>query len=91
VPWVFFSFSLSRTAERLTWIPSSDSVYFSSKDSCREGFKIRVDRRVIHPPFFNLRKNVALDEGFDLNINDCSHIHACSSNAKLKPSVSGTK
>jgi hypothetical protein len=91
VSWVFFAFSLPCATEWLTWISSNDPVYFSSKDSCREGFKIRVDRGVIHPPFFNLRKNVGLDEGFDLHIADCSNIHARSSKSKFNPSVSCTK
>ena len=89
--WVFFAFSLSRATERLAWISGSDATNFSSKDSCREGFKIRVDRRVIHASFFNLRNQVGAAEGFDLDINDCAHIHARSSKSKFNPSVSCTK
>ena len=88
---VFFTESFSGNAERLAWISSSEDVHFSAKVACWEGFKIRVDRCVIHESFFNLRNQVCLDEGFDLHIADCSNIHARSSKSKLNPSVSCTK
>lgn len=82
---------LSGGAERLAGIPASNEVNASSKQSCREGFKVRPNRSGSQGTLFHLRDQVGNGEGFDLHISGNPVGYACEVNSSFDATISGAK